>query len=44
MKKQVVFEAFCVKLWHFRKRCLLPLLTELYDFLNTSRKRKAAVA
>ena len=27
----------------FSNHCLLPLLTELYDFLNTSRKGKAAV-
>ena len=31
------------KLWHFRKRWLLPLLTELYDLLNTAWKGKAAV-
>ena len=39
-KSQVVFR---ILLSFFSKYCLLPLLTELYDFLNTSRKRKAAV-
>lgn len=32
-----------ITLLFFSNHCLLPLLTELYDFLNTSRKGKAAV-
>ena len=31
-----------IALIFFSKHCLLPLLTELYDFLNTTRKGKAA--
>ena len=32
-----------IALIFFSKHYLLPLLTELYDFLNTTRKGKAAV-
>ena len=35
------FSKYCSHL--FSQHCLLPLLTELYDFLNSTRKGKAAI-